>query len=204
MSLITDIIKRGTRGLQPLATAVSAGTLYYVTDETLTERSTGAAWESYSPTVVGSPWALVASFTSTSGATHDFTGLSAYNEIMVTFEGVATAGSSLLQILVSTDNGGTFKTASGDYLNMTDTMIPTNATSISCHNTSTANARTGAFIISLFNKTQYKPFYPVGHLSATNLPGMITVASALNAIRVQPNTAAATTFSAGTIRVWGR
>ena len=45
MAIITDIIQRGTRAAQPAATAVSAGTLYYVTDEGKTERSTGAAWQ---------------------------------------------------------------------------------------------------------------------------------------------------------------
>ena len=45
MARLTDAIQRGTRAAQPAATAVSAGTLYYVTDESKTERSTGAAWQ---------------------------------------------------------------------------------------------------------------------------------------------------------------
>ncbi len=40
--------RRGLRSAQPLATDVLNGTLYYVTDEGVLERSTGAAWESYS------------------------------------------------------------------------------------------------------------------------------------------------------------
>lgn len=48
MSLVSDIIKRGTRGAQPAATAVGAGTLYYVTDELKTERSDGTNWQTYS------------------------------------------------------------------------------------------------------------------------------------------------------------
>ena len=40
--------RRGTRADQPAATTVLAGTIYYVTDEGALERSTGAAWESYS------------------------------------------------------------------------------------------------------------------------------------------------------------
>ncbi len=47
-SRLQDIILRSTRALQPLATAVAAGTLYFVTDELVTERSDGAAWQSYS------------------------------------------------------------------------------------------------------------------------------------------------------------
>lgn len=47
MAVIADIHLRGTRALQPLATSVPAGVLYYVTDEGKTERSTGLAWEDY-------------------------------------------------------------------------------------------------------------------------------------------------------------
>lgn len=45
---LEDVILRGTRAAQPAATTVAQGTLYFVTDESITERSTGAAWESYS------------------------------------------------------------------------------------------------------------------------------------------------------------
>lgn len=41
-----NLVQRGTRAAQPLATAVAEGTLYYVTDEHLLERSTSAAWQS--------------------------------------------------------------------------------------------------------------------------------------------------------------
>lgn len=45
---------RGTRAAQPVATAVPAGTLYFVTDATelVTERSNGAAWQTYSTLAV--------------------------------------------------------------------------------------------------------------------------------------------------------
>lgn len=45
MAVLSDAIRRDTRANQPAATAVSPGTLYYVTDENVTERSSGAAWE---------------------------------------------------------------------------------------------------------------------------------------------------------------
>ena len=47
-SRLQDVILRDTRANQPLATAVAPGTLYFVTDETVTERSNGTAWETYS------------------------------------------------------------------------------------------------------------------------------------------------------------
>ena len=45
---LSAVITRGTRALQPAADTVCVGTLYYVTDEFKTERSSGTAWETYS------------------------------------------------------------------------------------------------------------------------------------------------------------
>lgn len=42
------IHRRDTRANQPAANTVLPGTLYYVTDESVTERSNGTSWESYS------------------------------------------------------------------------------------------------------------------------------------------------------------
>jgi hypothetical protein len=53
MSRLQDVIQRGTRASQPAATAVSNGTLYYVTDEKIMERSTGAAWQAVAETFTG-------------------------------------------------------------------------------------------------------------------------------------------------------
>ena len=47
MGRVRDIIQRGTRAAQPVATAVDTGTLYYVTDEFTTERSDGTNWQTY-------------------------------------------------------------------------------------------------------------------------------------------------------------
>jgi hypothetical protein len=46
--MLEDAILRGTRGAQPAANTVGTGAIYYVTDESVLERSDGAAWESYS------------------------------------------------------------------------------------------------------------------------------------------------------------
>lgn len=50
---LEDVIQRGTRAAQPLATAVATGTIYYVTDELVTERSNGTAWQSISDAGTG-------------------------------------------------------------------------------------------------------------------------------------------------------
>ena len=51
MSRLQDVIQRGTRAAQPVATAVPAGTIYFVTGENVLERSSGTAWESISAAV---------------------------------------------------------------------------------------------------------------------------------------------------------
>ncbi len=52
MALFETVILLNTRALQPLATAVGAGTLYSVTDEgNVLERSNGLTWDNYGPTV---------------------------------------------------------------------------------------------------------------------------------------------------------
>jgi len=48
MSLFAEAIQRDTRANQPAAGDVVVGTLYYVTDENVTERSNGSAWEDFS------------------------------------------------------------------------------------------------------------------------------------------------------------
>lgn len=48
------VILRGTRASQPAATTVPVGTLYGVTDEAnIVERSSGSAWQAYSPSAAG-------------------------------------------------------------------------------------------------------------------------------------------------------
>lgn len=49
-SRLQDVIQRDTRANQPDATDVAEGTLYYVTDESVTERSNGTTWDDYSDT----------------------------------------------------------------------------------------------------------------------------------------------------------
>lgn len=48
MALLEDIVLYDTRANQPAATAVGVGTIYYVTDENVTERSNGATWDDMS------------------------------------------------------------------------------------------------------------------------------------------------------------
>lgn len=47
---LEDVILRGTRASQPVANTVAAGTLYFVTDESIIERSDASVWQSFSVT----------------------------------------------------------------------------------------------------------------------------------------------------------
>src|SRR5689334_14376185 len=80
MSRLQDVIQQGLRADQPLATDVSVGTLYGVTDESdIIERSDGAAWQPYSPTSFGgltTVEGLCTANTGLSGTYADITGCS--------------------------------------------------------------------------------------------------------------------------------
>ncbi len=45
MSALATVVARGTRAGQPAAASLPIGSLYYVTDENILERTTGAAWQ---------------------------------------------------------------------------------------------------------------------------------------------------------------
>ena len=45
---LEDVILYDDRASQPAANSVPIGTLYYVTDENVTERSNGTTWDDYS------------------------------------------------------------------------------------------------------------------------------------------------------------
>lgn len=52
-SRLQDVIQRGLAASRPAATAVAAGTLYYSTDTSVTERSDGTNWQTYSDAGAG-------------------------------------------------------------------------------------------------------------------------------------------------------
>lgn len=103
MPTVPDIHRRGTRAAQPAATAVTVGTLYFVTDEGVTERSTGSAWESYSGS--GAP-ALHASSHEAAGS----------DELDVTMLGGFPGGSTFLRA------DGTFATPAAPTTTRTITL----------------------------------------------------------------------------------
>jgi hypothetical protein len=56
MPTVVDIHRRGTRAEQTAATPpLTVGTIFFVTDENVTERWNGSAWEPYSASAAGAP-----------------------------------------------------------------------------------------------------------------------------------------------------
>lgn len=87
MKYVTMVL-RGTRADQPVASTVAPATLYYVTDESVLERSSGSAWESYSAAAGGGgDFTLIQQIvTSGSQATVDFTSIPAsYSALVLDF-----------------------------------------------------------------------------------------------------------------------
>lgn len=115
MSTLASVIQRGTRAAQPSAASVPVGTLYYVTDETILERSTGAAWQSYSIAVAsaGALTRIQQIVTASSQSTVDFTSIPAtYSSLLVEWISRDTqAGTSVVGLNLKINNDGT----SGNY-----------------------------------------------------------------------------------------
>lgn len=149
-----------------------------------------------------SPWALVNSWTySVDVAQVDFTGLSGYSEILVSIVAVTLSVSGLRLVRVSTDNGATFLSTSGDYVGQSSAGADSALTSMGAQDTAGTTARSGQVLIRGFNTaTANKPFDRATRTDVTT--GYIPTATALNAVRVLPS--AGGNLTGGTIQVWGR
>lgn len=118
MSTFQSLIERGVRADQPIASVVPVGTLYYVTDEGLLERSSGSAWESYSASSSGGLTLIQQIVTAASQATVDFTSIPAtYKALILDFfsrDTNAGSASSVMRARINNDS------TSGNY---TDSVL---------------------------------------------------------------------------------
>lgn len=144
------------------------------------------------------PWIFIGQQTAAGAANYDFTNLSQYSEILVLTDGITRSAAVVTALQVSTDNGATFLTTSGDYVAVSTAGVETNATSIAFFTTGTTSARSGEVIIRGFNIVGA----PKSSRSSSTFPlWIIPTTTALNAIRV---TVSSGTLDAGTIYVYGR
>lgn len=143
-------------------------------------------------------WALLATQAVAGAASYPFTGLAGYTEIMVVADSVTRSASVITALRVSTDNGATYLTSSGDYIAVDTNGVETNATSAAFHSTSTTSARSGQIIIRAFSNASG----PKPTSSSSSFPFyIIPTTTALNAVQVMVSSG---TLDAGTIYVYGR
>lgn len=149
----------------------------------------------------GGGWTFVTSVTPSASPNQDFTGLSAYNEIMIFMKTVRGSPdfNMVIQVRVSTDNGSTFLNSSGDYVSLSAAMVETNTASMNMHNTSANGFKTGWRIISNFNTTRSKNSWSPQEGGSYLIP----TTTALNAVRVLTSTGL-DFDTTGTIYIYGR
>lgn len=146
----------------------------------------------------GPTWSLIEARACSATANEDFINLDAYTEIFVLADRITKAASGTLNLRVSTDNGATFLSASGDYIAIAVSGAGANQSSMLMHATAATAARTGTTKILFFNRTE--PKYSFNTSSTAEY--LIPTSSALNAIRVFGS--AGGNLTGGTIYVYGR
>ena len=135
---------------------------------------------------------------STNVAEVDFTGLGAYNELLFIARGVTASVSGVRVLYASTDNGSTFYTTSGNYVNLDNTGVEANTTGFG-HSTSSTAAR--SLHVHIRNtKGAVKSAYVQNTVSATSL--FIASTSDIDAIRFS-NTGGGN-LTAGSAYLFGR
>jgi hypothetical protein len=151
----------------------------------------------------GGAWSLIEARPCSASANEDFINLSGYSEIFIIFDAITKATTGLTSVRVSTDNGGTFLTAAGDYRTVAGTGIVTNSTGgmMTTHITNATAARTSFANIKNFNvgaSPKYAFAQILGSLPEWIFPGT----TALNAIRVLGSGGG--NLTGGTIYLFGR
>lgn len=150
----------------------------------------------------GGGWALVDSWTHSSDiANKDFPNLSGYSEILVHIVSVTLSVSGVRRIVVSTDNGSTWLTTSGDYISGDGTGGMTNQANILTHVTNATAARSAQTTFIGFNSAVANKPYRRDTRDAA-ITGHIVTSTALNAIRVDGS--AGGNLTGGSIYIWGR
>jgi hypothetical protein len=152
---------------------------------------------------ISDAWTLVNSWTYSTGVPQvDFTGLAGYSEIRVLLRLVSCTGSGIRQVRVSTNNGSTFLSTSGDYVIAIDSGSGTvgNQAEIQLHTLATTAARSAEIVFKGWNLTDSKTAQMRNRIDFTEV--VIPTTSALNALRIFDISGG--NLSGGSIYVWGR
>jgi hypothetical protein len=145
-------------------------------------------------------WALAGSWTySTDAANVDFTDLGDYSELMILQRLVTCGTSGRVGYVVSSDNGATWRTTSGDYQAIGLSGTETAGVSLTPHSADSSSARSGVINVHGWKLAAQKPAL-VGR--SDFVAWAITYASALNALRAAPTNGG--NLTSGSIYVFGR
>lgn len=149
------------------------------------------------------PWELIDTITLSGAAAHPVTGLAGYSSISVVFKDVTFGTSSGTQVRVSTDNGSTYLSTSGDYITINGGGGQANDTRLLPYTGAhTSSVRGGVLDIEGWNLTSPKwsraVFFSVDAIYLRLIP----VASALNALEI--SSSLGPDFNGGTAWVLGR
>jgi len=160
-----------------------------------------AATSSSSTVTAGSPWVLISSNSPTGTNVVNFTGLSGYTDIRVVVRAMTFAVADRPKLRVSTDNGGTYLAASGDYIQISGAGAPTNTTELEFMDNNNTTSRNGEILLEGINMTTAPKMSRSNFFNSDgfNLRLMPTT-SAVNAVRVFSTQ----NFTGGTIYVYGR
>lgn len=127
-----------------------------------------------------------------------FTGLGGYEAIMITAEDVATSAIAFLRFQASSNNGSSYHATSGDYVAGTTSAINREYGTVT--SSSSSAARYAQVIIRLWDKSSGKVMYAPCRGTIGNEAHRMSVASAMNALRVF---CSAGNMTSGKIRIFG-
>jgi hypothetical protein len=136
--------------------------------------------------------------------TVDFIDLSGYKEVLIIVSGVTKDQSRSFCVAVSTNNGSSFLSSSGDYITIDASGVPTNQVNIpNIHNTNATAARYCQVMIHNFSSTDaHSKLWTPMTTQGLGSVGRIPTTSALNAVRVLLSGAG--NMTGGDIRIYAR
>jgi hypothetical protein len=125
MPTVPDIHRRGTRAAQGAATSLTIGTLWFVTDEGVTERWTGTVWESWSGVAAHAASHASGGSDPVTIAESQVTGLTAALAAKV-----ATTDPRLSDARTPTAHAPTHKSGGSDPIKLDELAAPTDVTTL--------------------------------------------------------------------------
>ncbi len=144
--------------------------------------STVLGAEALDSLVLSDGWSLIEAWTYASDVTEkDFVDIG-FDEVMVVARGVTKQTTGTLNLRVSTNNGSSFKTASGDYVSIDAAGVETAATGMVMHATNATLARSCVAVLSGLRNNQFK----AAQMRNAGTTYTIDTTTPVNALRVYP------------------